>query len=58
MHEIVHTEARVTSRPPQRQPGKAWKLMSEEAAEEFAVPFRKTAYDGYRSFSYLKAGDD
>jgi membrane dipeptidase len=32
--------------------------MSEESAQEFAVPFRKTAYDGYRSFSYLKPGDD
>jgi membrane dipeptidase len=32
--------------------------MPETGSQEFSVPFAKTRYDGYRSFSYLKAGTD
>jgi membrane dipeptidase len=32
--------------------------VSAQDAHEFNVPFRTTVYDGYRSFSYLKAGVD
>jgi membrane dipeptidase len=32
--------------------------VSTDDVQEFNVPFRPTVYDGYRSFSYLKAGVD
>jgi membrane dipeptidase len=32
--------------------------MSNADPQEFAVEFRATRYDGYRSFSYLRPGDD
>jgi membrane dipeptidase len=32
--------------------------MSDAAHQEFSVEFRPTSYDGYRSYSYLKAGED
>lgn len=32
--------------------------MSNADPQEFAVRFRPTRYDGYRSFSYLRAGED
>lgn len=32
--------------------------MRDAGSQEFAVEFRKTRYDGYRSFSYLRPGED
>src|SRR4051812_20531870 len=45
--------------PDHRQHGcQKGRTMSDAAHQEFSVEFRPTSYDGYRSFSYLKPGED